>query len=294
MRHVVVVEVRGQELAVLVVDELLVEGGADRVHGRAVHLALDDLRVDPGAAVVHGRVVDDLDDAGLPVDLDHARVDLGRVGQRQLARLLLRVDHAEVRPVDEAVVQGRVEVGRQEGVVRVHDRAERHERQRRLGRPSLIRAKPSASSIASPRTGAPPPRARPSRRAAPRRRPWPRPGDRELARVGSREAGVRVEEGVVALAHVHLVGRAAEDVGDDLRRRRLVALPLRHRPERDDELAEDVELHRRRLVVPGELQLRVEQRRLAEVVRPGVERRADPDPEQLPRAASSRRVSIES
>ena len=137
VRHVVVVEVRGQELPVLVVDEVLVERGADRVHGRAVHLPLDDLRVDPRAAVVDGGVVDDLDDARLPVDLDHAGVDLRRVGERQLPRLLLRVDHAEVRPVDEAVVQGRVEVGRQEGVVRVHDRAERHERQRRLGRAVL-------------------------------------------------------------------------------------------------------------------------------------------------------------
>ena len=84
VRHVVVVEVRGQQLPVLVVDEVLVERGADRVHGRAVHLALDDLRVDPRAAVVDGRVVDDLDDAGLAVDLDDARVDLRRVGQRQL------------------------------------------------------------------------------------------------------------------------------------------------------------------------------------------------------------------
>ena len=38
---------------------------------------------------------------------------------------------------------------------------------------------------------------------------------------------------VVARPDVHLVGRAAEDVGDHLRRRRLVALALRHGPERD-------------------------------------------------------------
>ena len=82
--------------------------------------------------------------------------------------------------------------------------------------------------------------------------------------------------------HVDVVGRDAEDVGDDLRRGRLVALALRRRAERDDDLAEDVELDRRHLVVARELQLRVDELRLAEVVRAGVERRADADPEQLP------------
>ena len=93
---------------------------------------------------------------------------------------------------------------------------------------------------------------------------------------------MRVPVAVVAGAHVHVVDRAVEDVGDDLRRRRLVPLPLRRRAERDDDLAEDVELDRRDLVVARELQLRVDEPRLAEVVRAGVERRADPDAEQLP------------
>ena len=84
----------------------------------------------------------------------------------------------------------------------------------------------------------------------------------------------------MADADVDRVGVDAEDVGDDLRGDRLVPLPLRRRPERDDDLAEDVELHRRHLVVARELQLRVDQARLAEVVRARVERRADPDPEQ--------------
>ena len=85
----------------------------------------------------------------------------------------------------------------------------------------------------------------------------------------------------MAGADVDRVDVALEDVGDDLRRRRLVALALRRRAERDDDLAEDVELHRRDLVVPRELQLRVDHPRLAEVVRARVERRADPDAEQL-------------
>ena len=105
--------------------------------------------------------------------------------------------------------------------------------------------------------------------------------DGELGRVGAGEAGVRVPVAVVAGAHGDVVGRAAEDVGDDLRRRRLVSLSLRDGSERDDDLAEDVELDGRDLVVAGELQLRVEDHRLAEVVRPGVERRADADAEQL-------------
>ena len=82
--------------------------------------------------------------------------------------------------------------------------------------------------------------------------------DGELARVGAGEARVRVPVRVVADAHVDRVGRAAEDVGDDLRGRRLVALALRRRAERDHDLAEDVELDGRDLAVARELQLRVE------------------------------------
>ena len=79
--------------------------------------------------------------------------------------------------------------------------------------------------------------------------------------------------------------------GDDLRGRRLVALALRRRPEGHDHLAEDVELDRRDLVVARELQLGVQELRLAEVVRPRVEGRADPEAEQLPAEAASRRRS---
>src|SRR5581483_11047184 len=103
----------------------------------------------------------------------------------------------------------------------------------------------------------------------------------ELARVRAGEARVRVPVRVVPGADVNRVEVAVEDVGDDLGSGRLVSLPLRRRPEGDDDLAEDVELHRRDLVVAGELQLRVDETRLAEVVRAGVEGGADPDAEHL-------------
>ena len=85
----------------------------------------------------------------------------------------------------------------------------------------------------------------------------------------------------MARADVDGVDVAAEDVRDDLRGGRLVALALRRRPERDDDLAEDVELDGRDLVVARELQVGVDQLRLAEVVRAGVEGRADAEAEQL-------------
>ena len=66
----VVVEVRREQVPLLVVGEGLVRRRADRLRRRAEHLPLDDLRVDADAAVVDGGVVDDLVDARLRVDLD--------------------------------------------------------------------------------------------------------------------------------------------------------------------------------------------------------------------------------
>ena len=284
VRDVVVVEVGRQQVPVLVVLEGLVDRGADRLRGRAHHLALDDLRVDPLAAVVDGGVVDDLVRARLRVDLDDGDMDLRRVREREVAELLLDVRHLERRPVDVAAVERDVEILRQPGVVRVDDRAARHEREERVG--ALLDPDAAVRELERLRRHAAEDGARElldlGREHLGRALHRAEAGDRELARVRAGEAGVRVPVAVVAGAHVHVVERAVEDVGDDLRRGRLVALPLRRRAERDDDLAEDVELDRRDLVVARELELGVDEPRLAEVVRAGVERRADPDAEQLP------------
>src|SRR5579862_7383658 len=126
---------------------------------------------------------------------------------------------------------------------------------------SLIRTPPSASSNAS--TGTPEHRRRElldlSREHLRRALHGAQTGDRELRRVRPREARMRVPVRVVAGADVHVVDRAPEDVGDDLGRGGLVTLALRRRAEGDDDLAEDVELDGRDLVVPRELQLRIDE-----------------------------------
>ena len=66
----------------------------------------------------------------------------------------------------------------------------------------------------------------------------------------------------------------------------VVSLALRRRPERDDDLPEDVQLDRGDLVVARELELRVQETRLPEVVGARVEGGADPDADEL--AASLR------
>ena len=284
VRHVVVVEVGRQQVPFLVVGEGLVGRCADAVRGGAHHLPLDDLWMDAGAAVVDGGVVDDLVRAGLRVDLEDRRVHLRRVRQRQVAVLALDVGQLERRHVDETRVQRQLAalVG-EDGVVRVHDRPERHERERSLGVVAQLREAALEHDVFGAVRAEDAGRQRPDVGGEPVGRALDRAeaGDGELARVGAREAGVGVPVGVVADPDRDRRRVDAEDVGDDDRRRRLVALALRSRPEGDDDLAEDVELHRRDLVVARELQLRVDQPRLGEVVRAGVERRPDPEAEQL-------------
>src|SRR5438093_9222990 len=70
----VVHEARGQELAVLVVDDRFHEPGADRLGSAALELALDDRRIDRAAGVVDDRIGEEPDRARLHLDLHDGRV----------------------------------------------------------------------------------------------------------------------------------------------------------------------------------------------------------------------------
>ena len=55
--------------------EVLVKGAADAVHGAAPHVARERHRVDHGAAIVDRHIVQEIDLAGLDIDLDHRDVN---------------------------------------------------------------------------------------------------------------------------------------------------------------------------------------------------------------------------
>ena len=89
-RHRVVHERAGDELAVLVVDDLFDHRLADALRQAAVNLALDDQRVDQVAGIVHGDQLQQLRLAGLAIDLEHRDVAAERVGVVGSARRTLR------------------------------------------------------------------------------------------------------------------------------------------------------------------------------------------------------------
>ena len=78
----------GDELAAAVVGAALEQRLADPLGDAAVDLALDDHRVDDGADVVDGPEADDLDAAGLRIDLDLA--DMGAVAEGEARRIVDR------------------------------------------------------------------------------------------------------------------------------------------------------------------------------------------------------------
>ena len=71
-RHRVVHERRGQRLARLVVDDLLVDGAADTLRDPAVEVRVREQRIDDLARVMGEDVAEDLEEPGLRVDLDDA------------------------------------------------------------------------------------------------------------------------------------------------------------------------------------------------------------------------------
>ena len=87
-----VVHVRArEELPGVVVDAVLQERLADALGETAVDLAFDDHRVHDVAEVVHRHEVDDVDDAGVRVDLHFADVRTRREGEvRRVVERLLR------------------------------------------------------------------------------------------------------------------------------------------------------------------------------------------------------------
>src|SRR4051812_31556509 len=104
-------------------------------------------------------------------------------------------------------------------------------------------------------------------------------GYSELARIGAGVAGVYVTVGVEASADRDHIRRNFQHVGDNLRSYGFVSLTLRHRPDSDHDFAIDVELHVGGLRVPAKRRMRIDDLCLAEVVRAGVKRSADADPD---------------
>src|SRR5208337_723999 len=80
-----------------------------------------------------------------------------------------------------------------------------------------------------------------------------------------------------------------EYVGDDLRGGGFVSLALRTRTDGNNHFAVDIEFAVRALRVTGERRVGVDDLRLAEVVRSGIERGADANPEH---AAFSARLGL--
>ena len=85
----------GQQLAVLVVDDLLAERLGGPLRDAAVALAVQQQRVDDGAAVVDADEAPEGGPAGLLVDLHHGDVDAERerlaVGREEAGRLQARL-----------------------------------------------------------------------------------------------------------------------------------------------------------------------------------------------------------
>ena len=95
--HRVVHERAGQQLAVLVVDERLVERPAEALGGAAPHLALDEGRVERPPDVLGDHVVEDGHLARLAIDPDVDKVRGARRGQALLDRRGVALDRRMTR-----------------------------------------------------------------------------------------------------------------------------------------------------------------------------------------------------
>ena len=104
-------------------------------------------------------------------------------------------------------------------------------------------------------------------------------GDGELAGVGAGVAGVDILLAIEAGADFYHLGRDIQRFGDDLRGDGFVALALRDGAEADYHFAVDIELGERGFRLAGERGVGIDDLRLAEIIRAGIESAADADAE---------------
>src|SRR5216684_3727576 len=276
----VVTEGGGEQIAVAIVSAIFHQRGPDSVGGRAVDLALDDTRIDGAAAIIHASISENLRLKSFTIHFDHCDVHLSGIGQRQVAVLALNVRDLEGRVVHMTAVQRNVpKILGHAGIVNVHEIGEApvvdglfcalvaHFRPLRANSKLQVLFLGFQRPSRQPRHLVPQLGRRAVNRGEAR--------DRKLARVGSGEAGIRVLLGVKARLYPDKIGGNAENVGDNLRRRRFVALSLRHGPHADDNFAVDIELGYSGFGLPGKWCEIVDDARLAKIVRAGIEGRAD-------------------
>src|SRR5690349_21407515 len=107
-------------------------------------------------------------------------------------------------------------------------------------------------------------------------------GNRELARIGPRVAGVNVLLGVKSGLYFDEVGRNSQHVRHNLSRSRLMSLALRHRPQAHYDLAVNIQLRVSGLGLPGKWCKIIDDLRLAKIIRSRVERGTDTNPDPAP------------
>ena len=223
--------VRRRQVAIVVVEAFLVERRGDALCDAAVDLPVDDQRIDDGATVVDCDVPDKASVAGLRVDLDDGGVRAARPGEvgRVVDRRLLE---PRLHPVGEVVRRPCLERGRLDPhrLLRISLHAE------------LTRGELQVIRIDLELVG--------GDQACLLDHLLTRMPERDAAD-GERAAAVGVHAVLrnsgVSVQHLDLSRVDPEQVGDDLRPRRLVSLPVRRGACHDLHRAEWLEPNRGRL-----------------------------------------------
>ena len=104
----------------------------------------------------------------------------------------------------------------------------------------------------------------------------------KLTGIGSGVASVDILLGVETGFYLDHIGRNVQNVGHHLRRGRFVALALRHRAHAHNDFAVNIEFCVGGLGLAGEGRIGVDDARLAEIVRAGIERGADAHADHSP------------